>query len=234
MSTYVLIHGAGGTAWQWHLVTGRLEALGHDVVVPELPVDDDAAGLPEYTEAVIAAIGDRRDRLILVAQSMAGFTAPLVADRVPTELLVLVAAMAPVPGETPGAWWTNTGHAEARAALAARLGPGYDPDDEVATFLHDVPAPLVAESADHLRPQSGTPFAAPWPLDAWPDVPTRFLLCRDDRFFPADFQRRLARERLGLEADEMPGGHIPALSHPEELVRRLERYRAEVEATLAR
>jgi pimeloyl-ACP methyl ester carboxylesterase len=236
MSTYVLIHGAGGTAWYWHLVTPRLEALGHDVVVPELPVDDDAAGLAEYADTVVEAIGDRRDRLILVAQSMAGFTAPLVADRLPVELLVLVAAMIPAPGEAPGAWWAATGHAEARGAMAERIGPDYDADDQVATFLHDVPPPLVAESAHHLRPQSGTPFARPWPLDAWPDVPTRFLLCRDDRFFPAGFQRRLARERLGLDADEMPGGHLPALSRPAELVDRLERYRAGVErgATLGR
>ena len=54
---------------------------------------------------------------------------------------------------------------------------------------------------------------------------TRFLLCRDDRFFPADFQRRVVRERLGIVPDEMPGGHLPALGHPDELVARLEAYR---------
>ena len=50
------------------------------------------------------------------------------------------------------------------------------------------------------------------------DVPTRFLLCRDDRFFPADFLRRVVRDRLGIEPDEMPGGHLPAPAHPDELV----------------
>ena len=65
----------------------------------------------------------------------------------------------------------------------------------------------------------------PWPLAARPDVPTRFLLCRDDRFFPADFQRRVVRERLGVVPDEMDGGHLPALSRPIELVDRLEAYR---------
>jgi pimeloyl-ACP methyl ester carboxylesterase len=133
--------------------------------------------------------------------------------------------MVPAPRESPGEWWATTGHAEARRAVAERLGDGYDPDDEVATFLHDVPPAVAAEAAHHIRPQSGTPFAKPWPLPAWPDVPTRFLLCRDDRFFPADFQRRIARERLGLVADEMAGGHLPALAHPAELVERLEAYR---------
>ena len=74
----------------------------------------------------------------------------------------------------------------------------------------------------HVRDQSGTPFEKPWPLAAWPDVPTRFLLCRDDRFFPAEFQRRVVRERLGITPDEMDGGHLPALSRPQELAERLD------------
>jgi hypothetical protein len=58
---------------------------------------------------------------------------------------------------------------------------------------------------------------APWPLDEWPDVPTRFVLCNQDRFFPAEFLRRLARERLGIVPDELAAGHCVALSRPREL-----------------
>jgi len=220
MATYVLIHGAGSTSWYWHLVTPELEALGHDVVAVDLPADDDSAGLEDYTDVVVDAIGDRRD-LILVAQSMGGLTAPLVADRIPVDLIVLVAAMVPTPGESGGDWWVTTRHAEAREAA----GWG---DDPVELFLHDVPADVQAESVAHLKEQSGTPFEKPWPLAAWPDVPTRFLLCRDDRFFPAEFQRRVVRERLGIVPDEMDGGHLPALAHPHELVERLEAYRREL------
>jgi hypothetical protein len=59
-------------------------------------------------------------------------------------------------------------------------------------------------------------------------VPTRFLLCRDDRVFPAEFLRRVVRERLGLTPDEMDGGHCVALSRPQALADRLEAYWAEV------
>ena len=93
---------------------------------------------------------------------------------------------------------------------------------------HDLTPELAAASGEHVREQSQTPFAEPWPLDRWPAVPTRFLLCRDDRFFPAEFQRRVVRERLGIEPDEMGGGHLPALARPHELVDRLERYRTEL------
>jgi pimeloyl-ACP methyl ester carboxylesterase len=61
---------------------------------------------------------------------------------------------------------------------------------------------------------------------AWPDVPTRVLICRDDRLFPTGFLRRVARERLGITPDEIDGGHTPALSRPHELADRLEAYAA--------
>ncbi len=239
MATYVLIHGAGSDSWYWHLVAPRLRALGHEVVAPDLPCDDEAAGLAEYTDVVVEAIGHRADpraELILVAQSLAGFTAPLVCTRLPVDLLVMVAAMVPAPGESPGDWWANTGHEQAVREQASRDGrPAGGDFDAVAMFLHDVPPEVVAAlSARGPRSQAGAPFAEPWPLAAWPDVPTRFLLCRDDRFFPAPFQRRVVRERLGITPDEMDGGHLPALHHPDVLVDRLEAYRAELGRTPTR
>jgi pimeloyl-ACP methyl ester carboxylesterase len=224
MATYSLIHGAGSDSWYWHLVAPELRARGHDVVTMDLPCDDDAAGFPEYADVVIEAIGDRTD-VILVAQSLGGFTAPLVCERIPVDLMVLVAAMTPKPGESGGEWWVNTGQAEAQQAQAARDGRGTGEDDDAVTmFLHDVPDAVRAESVHHVKEQSGTPFAAPFPLAAWPDVPTRFLLCRNDRLFPADFQRRVVRERLGIVPDEMDSGHLPALAHPVELAARLGAY----------
>lgn len=226
MATYVLIHGASSDSWYWHLVVPKLKQLGHNVVAPDLPSDDDAAGLEEYAEAVVGAIGDRRD-LVLVAQSMAGFTAPTVCERVPVDLLVMVAAMVPLPHESPGDWWENTGYVEARRESDARLGlPAQGEFDALTIFFHDVPHEVTAEAmARGERRQSDTPFLQPSPLAAWPDVSTEFLLCRNDRFFPAEFMRRVVRERLGIVPDEMESGHLPALAHPTELVERLERYR---------
>src|SRR5215469_14123781 len=113
--TFVLIPGAGGTAWYWHLVEPLLRDSGHEAIAVDLPGDDPAAGLPEYTRLVIDAIGGRDD-VVLVAQSLGAFTAPLVAAKVPVRSLVFVNAMIPAPGETPGAWWDNTGWLEARTA----------------------------------------------------------------------------------------------------------------------
>jgi pimeloyl-ACP methyl ester carboxylesterase len=226
MSTFVLIPGASSDSSYWHLVGPRLEAAGHDVVAVDLPCDDDRAGLAEYLAVTLEAIGDRAD-LVVVAQSLGGFTAPLVADRVPVDLIVLVAAMTPAPGEAPGDWWANTAQAEAMRAAAVRDGRDPEDDDPETLFLHDVPAEAIEETT--VRDQSGTPFEKPWPLAAWPDVPTRFLLCRDDRLFPAEFQRRVVQDRLGFVPDEMDGGHLPALARPVELADRLLAYAAEVD-----
>jgi len=196
-------------------------------LAPDLPTANESAGLSEYADTVVDAIGDRRD-LVVVAQSLAGFIAPLVCRRLPVALMVLVAAMVPRPGESPGDWFANTGWARARREHAEREGRRISDDVDVMTeFFHDVPADVVTETFSRPEPvQSDTPFGQPWPLDAWPDVPTKFVLCRDDRFFPAEFMRRVVRERLGITPDEIASGHLPALSQPEELARRLEEYRA--------
>jgi len=183
MAAYVLIHGAADSGWYWHLLEAELRNRGHDVVAPDLPCDDDSAGLSEYAATVVDAIGDRTG-LVVVAQSFGGFTAPLVCERVPVDLLVLMAGMVPLPGEPPGDWWANTGYEQTRREQDERDGTA--PDDDIALFLHDVPPDLAAEALRRGRDQSATPTEKPWPLRAWPDVPTRFLLCRDDRFFPAE------------------------------------------------
>jgi pimeloyl-ACP methyl ester carboxylesterase len=216
-ATYVLIHGAGDVGWYWHLVERELRARGHDVVVMDLPVSDDSAGLTAYADTVIDAIGDRTN-LVIIAQSFGGYVAPIVADRVPTRLLVLVAAMVPAPGESADEMFANTAYAQ----------PEHEDSSEVAVFYHDVDPALASEALGKGRRQSETPGREPWPLKAWPNVPTRFVLCRNDRLFPARWLRGVVHDRLGITPEELESGHTPALSHPHELVELLESYRAEV------
>jgi pimeloyl-ACP methyl ester carboxylesterase len=97
------------------------------------------------------------------------------------------------------------------------------PFDPLVYFFHDVPEEITKEAMKSEPPQSGTPFDQPWPLDAWPDVPTQVLSSREDRIFPLDFQTRVAQERLGLTPETIPGGHLVALSRPVELADALQR-----------
>lgn len=219
--TYVLIPGAGGLASYWHLVEPEMRALGQEVIAVDLPADDDRAGLAQYADAVVNTVGERDD-VVLVAQSMGGFTAPLLCGRLPVSRMILVNAMIPRPGETGGEWWVNTGQEQARRENDLREGRSPDAEfDPLVYFFHDVP-PEVTELAMAVpAPQSGTPFEEPWPLSAWPDVPTRVLSAVHDRMFPFEFQVRVAEERLGITPERIAGGHLVALSRPAELAAHL-------------
>lgn len=209
----VLVPGAGGAATYWSYVVPRLIAAGHDVRTVDLPGDDSRAGLEQYAERVLAVV---EPGTVLAAQSMGGFTAAMVAARAKLARLIFINAMIPNPQETPGAWWTNTGHEAARVA-AARAG-GYAEDFDLDTyFLHDVPADVLASIQDDERDEAAIAFGSPCNFDAWPDIPIHAIGGADDRFFPVEFQRGLARDRLGVELAVVPGGHLCALSRPREL-----------------
>jgi len=214
MATYALIHGAYDVGWYWHLVERELQERRHRTVAPDLPIEDDSASLLDHAQVVIDAINAIHDggELIIVAQSWGGYIAPIVADRAKADRLVLVAPMIPRPGETDAEMWEATGWTFPKHAGDA--------------FYHDVEPTLAAEARSRERPQSETTGREPWPLDAWPEVPTHVVIGRDDRFFPADWLRQVVRDRLGIEPDELPAGHAVALSRPRELVELMESYRS--------
>lgn len=203
-----------------------LEARGHEAVAVDLPAADTSTGLQHYADEVVEAAGEH-PHVVVVAQSMGALSAPVACARLtetgrPVDLLVLVAPMVPVPGESGSQWWGALGQHEAAAALARAQGRDPDVFDEDAIFWHDVPAEVKAAGAGNEPDEAGPAFSDPWPLDAWPDVPTRVVACRDDRLLPLDLVRRYTLDRLGIHPDEMDGGHLTALSRPEELVDVLE------------
>lgn len=215
MATYALVHGAGDVGWYWHLVERELRSRGHRTVAPDLPIEDDGASLFDNAAVVIEAIKAMHDgdELVLVGQSYGAYIAPIAAHLAKADELVLVAPMIPQPGETADQMWKAT-----------RWQMPTDHSGPIAVFYHDVDPGLAAEAISHERRQSEATGREPWPLDAWPDVPTHVVLCQNDRFFPADWLRGVVRDRLGIEPDELRCGHTPALSCPRELVDLIESY----------
>src|SRR4051794_13651579 len=211
MTTFLLLHGAGSDSWYWH----RVRPLLPSSVAPDLPVTDETCAFEEYADIAAAAVDGP---VTVVAQSLSGFVAPLLCSRLEVREIRMVCAMTPLPGESAGEWWEASG--QAAAQRAAGVADGRDPEapfDPAVTFLHDVPWEVAEAGLPHVFPQAGRPFDDPFPLDAWPGVSTRFLAGTEDRLFPLGFQRRMARERLGVEAEEIATGHLPALAQPEAL-----------------
>ena len=222
IAIFVLIPGAGADPRVYGATIGALRDLGHDAIAPALPLHDERAAPSDHADAIAGALPVDAEPIV-VAQSLGAFAGPLVAARAPVAKLILLAPMIPKPHETAGEWWTNTGHERAIGALLERHGPigAWGGEAIAEVFLHDVD-PAVAKANEGLQGAPGAGmFTEPWPLEEWPQTPTRVLAPREDRLFPLDFQRRVARERLGLEVDEMAGGHVPMLARPDELARRL-------------
>ncbi len=200
--TFVLVPGAGGDAHYWSRVA---PLLGDDTVAVAMPAADDTAGLAAYADAIVEAAAGASD-ITLVAQSMGGYSAPLVVDRLDVRRLVLLNAMVPRPGETFNEWWEAVGVPEQEEEW-----------DDRRIFFHDVPPDVTDEMFTREFEQSDRPCDEVWPLDAWPDVPTSAITGRDDRLFPEWLQRAYLRDRLGIEPTVIDGGHLVALSNPEGL-----------------
>lgn len=220
-ATFVLVPGAGGSPWLWSRVVPLLEAAGHRAAAVDLPGDDPDVDVQGYVDRVVETVRTARGhaQVVLVGQSFGGFSASAAALEEPVDLLVLVNAMIPQPGESGAGWWRAVGQAQARRE--AEKVAGRDPSrpfDPLEVFFHDAPDDVLAEAGDHRREQADLAFRSPWPGERWPDVPTRVLVADDDRLFPPRLQERVARERLGLSITSVPGGHLDALTRPRELV----------------
>jgi pimeloyl-ACP methyl ester carboxylesterase len=225
MTTFALIPGAGSDQWYWSRLAPLLAERGHEALAPELPVGDPDAGWAAYADAVAVAIGDRTG-VVVVAQSMGAFTAPLLCSRADVARIALMCPMIPAPGDTGNDWWEAAGQAASSRAAAEREGRDPDaPFDLETTFLHDLPADVRAALLARPAPaQEDRLFEEPWPLDAWPDVPTTVLAGTRDRLFPLDLVERLARERLRLDhVDTVDSGHLAALARPEDVAAWLDR-----------
>jgi len=223
-TTFVLIPGAGADPRVYGATIEALRELGHEGIAPPLPLDDPAATPSDHADAIVAALGDPPPApLVIVGQSLGAYAATIAAARLRPVRLILLAPMIPAPGESAGEWWAVTDSAAAIAPLIERLGSPSEWDEAAMAeiFYHDVDEATLAASAEYEGVPSDGLFSEPLPLEAWPEVPTTVLIPREDRLFPLEFQRRVARERLGLEVEEMEGGHLPFLSRPQELAERL-------------
>lgn len=216
---FIFIHGPKSDSWYWHRVVQRVIKAGFQAVAVDLPVEDPSKGLADYT-AVVARIANEHPGLTLVVQGMAAFIAPMIAATAEVKLMILVSPMVPTYGESASQWLDNTGQREAARRL--RIEQGRDPDAPFSiseTYLHDMPECVARQFTRHIRKQALRPFDEPWSLPHWPHTPTKCIVGRHDRLFPLEFQRRIIAERLGLVPEVIEGGHLVALSVPDELTR---------------
>ena len=226
MTTFALVHGGGHGGWCWELVKPLLEMRGYKVVTPDLPIDDPAAGATQWAGAVVEALRDCDDDVVVVGHSMGGLAIPVVAAKRPVRHLVFLGALMPAPRTTYAEVMTThpdpaTGkvlerlqHDEVGRVLMPR-------DVNRDYFYQDCPDEVADHVWERLRPQAFTVFAEICPLQQWPDVPATYILMQDDCVVGNAWSRQIAQLRLGKLPIELPGSHSPFYSRPALLVETL-------------
>lgn len=225
MTTYALVHGAWHAGWHWHPLVDELTRRGHRAVAVDLPCEDPAVGAAGYAQVVLDALSTVDDDVVLVAHSLGGLTAPVVAAARPVSRLVLIAALLPVPGraldDQPAAF------PDAPRILRPGLGAGqvdhddgassWRPEAAVEVLYPDAPPALATRAAARLRRQCWLVSQERTPLAHWPDVPTEYVVCADDHVVNPAWGRWAAHELLGVVPREIPGDHSPFLARPQVL-----------------
>ena len=215
-----MVHGAWHGAWCWERLIGPLQDRGHDVVVPELPSEDPERGLEDYADTIDGALGDATD-VVVVPHSLGGLVGPVIAGRRPLKALVYLNALVPEPGLSFGDQLSASDEQilvfeGGRAVDDQGRSHWPDPEATARIMYGDLPPADARWAAERLRPQAqrSQSEVSPAPPDG---LRTESIIGTDDRVVSPSWSRRVARERLGVEAIELPSGHFPMISHPEEL-----------------
>jgi pimeloyl-ACP methyl ester carboxylesterase len=224
MTTFCLIHGSGQGPQGWELLKHQLEARGHRVLTPAFRLEATDKGAAWHTDTLVEALessGQQPADVVCVAHSASGVYLPLVAQRWRPRQMVFLAALIPRPGISI---------IEQFRADPSMFNPawiGKDPrSDEVAIefVYHDCPPDRLAWAlSTRIYFYAKRAMEEPCLLTSWPSVPASYIACAEDRTITPAWQRRAAREWLGVEPVELPGGHCPHVSRPEVLAEVLER-----------
>ena len=219
MALFALVHGGGHGGWCWEQLVPELEGQGHATVAPDLPFEDDSAGAREWAQAVVDAIDHAApsDGVIVVGHSMGGLCVPVVASARPVERMVFLGALVPAPGSTHAEDLAEHPGAVVFDADRGTPGPsGLSWEAARHGFYADCDEATARRAYERLRPTPLVVFTEPCPLDSWPDVPSTYIVMRDDGAVGPEWSRQAAT-RIGADLVELEGSHSPFYSRPAEL-----------------
>lgn len=211
MATFVLLHGAWHDASCWDRLIPELRDRGHEGIAPALPLDDADATFEDRARPAIDAVANVEGPVVVVGHSMSSAYAPLVADETDGALLVhLCPSLSPFPPppDAPDKFRPELPFPPARDDGSTV----WDPEAALESIYARLPEATARELAERLVPMAPPPDE--FPLDGHPEVPTVLIYAAEDEFFNPDWERFMAREVLGLEPIEIPGGHFPMAEDP--------------------
>ena len=220
VATFALIHGAWHDGSCWEPLVGCLRERGHPTTAPDLPLHDPGAGFEERTRPALDALEGVAGPVVVVGHSMGSAYATLVAAARPDALLVHLCprrgGLEPPPG-APGTFRKGFPFPADRSDGTSV----WEADAAIAAMYGRLPPEQARGLAGRLRPMA--PPAGKYPLAGHPDVATELIYASDDEIFEPAWERFMARELLGIEPIEIPGGHFPMAEDPVALADLLDR-----------
>jgi pimeloyl-ACP methyl ester carboxylesterase len=216
MSLFCLVHGSTQNASCWDMLIPELERRGHEIVRMNLPANEPDASATRYAEVIAAAIPADRDDAIVVAHSASGLFLPLVPQTRHVRRLVFLAAVIPQLGKS----LRDQVNDDNTMFNPEWLGKDPTKDAQLALkfLFHDCSPDHSSRALTTMRLMfARQALLEICPLTVWPAVPSSYILCTEDRAIQPQWSRRAARERLGVDPIELPGGHCPYASRPAEL-----------------
>jgi pimeloyl-ACP methyl ester carboxylesterase len=224
MATYFLIHSSGQGPEGWKLLVEQLQQRGHRALTPAFDLNRPDESLTWHTDRLVGALdrsGVALSNVVMVAHSAGGMYLPLVAERRPPRRMVFLAAVIPRPGQSLRQQFQSD------PSMMNPAWVGQNPMKEKVALefvFHDCPPERLAWSlSTRVFFYARRAMDEPCPLKAWPAVPVSYIVCAEDRTITPAWQRRAARDWLGVEPIELPGGHSPIVSRPEALAEVLDR-----------
>jgi pimeloyl-ACP methyl ester carboxylesterase len=219
VATFCLLHGNWHDGSCWDRLIPPLEARGHRGIAPDMPIDDPGTTYEQRLRPAIAALEDAHGPVVVVGHSAASGYAAIVAARTQAGLLVHLCPRLEQfqPPDAPRVFRETLRIPPRRPDGAIAWGR----DDAIEQTYPRLAPDNAAALADRLRPTA--PPADDFPLDGPPDVPTALIYATEDEFFEPGWERFAAREVLGVEPIEIPGGHFPMVEDPKRLAGVLDR-----------
>jgi pimeloyl-ACP methyl ester carboxylesterase len=213
MTGFLLLHGGQHAAWCWDGVRTVLEGRGHRVAAPDLPGGDGRPVSLDEVEAVAgAALRALGEPAVVVAHSMGGMAAVLVADRHRPLVRGLLFATAVVP--RPGVPVLRDTFGRTGSVLMGALGRPR-PIRPVASYLfgHRLAVAQRRDLLARLRPEDMSRAGVPFPAYDLSGLRCAYLLTTRDRLLRPRIQARFAARLSDATVIRVEGGHSVTLEH---------------------
>jgi len=205
------MHGAWHEPSCWDPLIPELRARGHEAIAPLLPLDDPSTGFMDRAQPAIDALAEVTGPVVVVGHSMSSAYAPLVANEREGSLLVHLCPRLGPFAEPPGAPATYRSGLDFPSPRPDGTTV-WDPEVAIASLYRRLPEAAARDLADRRVPMAQP--ADDFPLPGHPDVPTVLIYAAEDEIFEPEWERFMARELLGVEPIEIPGGHFPMIEDP--------------------